>query len=222
MHAPARIAPSILAADFARLADEIAPIEPFVDWWHVDVMDGHFVPNLALGMPVIASLRAVTDLPLDCHMMTTNAGDYVGSLRDAGADQITVHIEAYPDPTDVAGRVHAAGLRFGLVMNPPTPVEAVLPYLGACDVALVMSVNPGFGGQGFLDGVLSKVERLRKWVDSSGSGTDIQIDGGIGPDTARLARDAGANVFVAGTAVFRAPDPVAAVHELRRAIGDNR
>jgi len=222
MRQVARIAPSILAADFARLGAEVATVEPYVDWLHVDVMDGHFVPNLSLGIPVIASLAKVTDLPLDCHMMTTNPHAYLGALRDAGAWQVTVHIEAYPDPTAVAARTREEGLCFGLVLNPPTPVEALVPYVELCDTVLVMSVNPGFGGQRFLDATLAKVEVLRKSIDSGGLTTDIEIDGGIGPATAKRARDAGADVFVAGTSIFGADDPVAAIAELRRAIDDRR
>ncbi len=216
---PPRIAPSILAADFAFLADEIRRIEEHVDLLHVDVMDGHFVPNLTLGMPVIASLRRVTDLPLDCHLMTLNPDSYLEPLKEAGADIATVHIEVFPDPTEVAAIARDVGLEFGLVVNPPTPFEAIEPFIELADMVVVMSVHPGFGGQTFIEAVLPKLERIRNFVDSAGLSTDIEIDGGIDPGTIRPARDAGADVFVAGTSVFRAPDPVLAVRELRTAIG---
>jgi ribulose-phosphate 3-epimerase len=210
-----RIAPSILAADFARLGEEVARVAPVVDLLHIDVMDGHFVPNLSLGIPVIKSLRAVTDLPFDCHLMITNPDAYLEPLRDAGADLVTIHAEVFPDPVDIAAQARDLGIGFGLVINPPTPAEAILPYLELADMAVVMSVHPGFGGQRFIPAVLAKVESLRKTVDSQGLATEIEIDGGIDPSTIRSAWDAGADVFVAGSAVFRAPDPVAAVAEMR-------
>lgn len=214
----ARIAPSILAADFARLGEEIRRVEPFIDLLHIDVMDGHFVPNVSLGFPVIASIRSVTDLPFDCHMMTTNPDAYLELLRAAGGDLVTVHLEVFPDPVAVARQARAAGLRFGLVLNPPTPYEAVEPYIELCDMVVIMSVHAGFGGQSFMVETMSKVERVRKYVDSAGLSTDIEVDGGIDPQTVGVARAAGADVFVAGTSVFRAPDPIAAVAELRSAI----
>ena len=216
---PARIAPSLLAADFARLADEVARIEPHVDLLHVDVMDGHFVPNLSFGMPVIESLRAATALYFDCHLMVTNPVSLFRPLKAAGADLVTVHIEVQPDPTAAAEAAREAGLEFGLVIDPPTPFGAVAPFVELCDLLLVMSVHPGFGGQAFIPEVLPKVEAARKWVDSHGLDADIEIDGGITPATAGPARRAGADVLVAGTAIFRSPDPVAAVEELRAAIG---
>lgn len=213
---PARIAPSILAADFSRLGEEVAAVAPYVDMLHIDVMDGHFVPNISLGMPVIRSMRPVTDLLFDCHLMITNPDVYLEPLRAAGADLVTVHIEAHPDPTGVARHARELGLRFGLVINPPTPFSAVEPYVELCDMVVVMSVHPGFGGQGFIEAVLPKIEAARKFVDLRALPTDIQVDGGIGPDTISGARSAGADVFVAGSAVFGASDPVAAVAELRR------
>ena len=186
---------------------------------HVDVMDGHFVPNISLGFPVIKALRSVTELPFDCHFMTTNAGDYLEPLVEAGGNLITIHIEAYPDPRPVARQAEELGLEFGLVVSPDTPVSTIEPYLEMCDMVLVMSVYPGFGGQSFIPGVLGKVERLANVVDSAGLRADIEIDGGIGPETAAQAREAGANVFVAGTAIFRAADPVAAIREIRDATG---
>lgn len=213
-----KLAPSILAADFAHLADDVARIADHVDFLHVDVMDGHFVPNLTFGMPVISALRATTDLYFDCHLMVTNPISLFEPLAAAGASLVTVHIEVHPDPTRAATEARAAGLDFGLVMNPSTPFEGVAPYAHLCDLLLVMSVEPGFGGQAFIPEVLPKVEAARKFVDDAGIRADIEIDGGITPDNARRARDAGANAFVAGTAIFGSDDPVAAIGLLRSAI----
>lgn len=216
---PARIAPSILAADFAHLGDDVSRVADSIDFLHVDVMDGHFVPNISLGMPVIESLRAVTDLKFDCHLMTLNPDAYLEDLKAAGADLATVHVEVFPDPTGVAAIARDVGLEFGLAINPPTPFEAIEPFIEIADMIVVMAVHPGFGGQGFIDAVLPKIERVRKFIDSAGLSTDIEVDGGIDANTIGSAREAGADVFVAGTSVFRAPDPVAAVQRLRTAIG---
>jgi ribulose-phosphate 3-epimerase len=213
-----KVAPSILAADFAHLADDVGRIASHVDLLHVDVMDGHFVPNLSFGMPVISALRAHTDLDFDCHLMVTNPVALFSPLKEAGATLVTVHIEVHPDPRPAAAAARSAGLGFGLVLNPATPFGAVAPFVELCDLLLVMSVVPGFGGQAFLPEVLPKVEAARKLVDSAGLRADIEIDGGITPETARQAREAGANVFVAGTAIFGSPDPVAAIQSLRRAV----
>lgn len=215
MRSPARIAPSILAADFAHLAQEIKLIEDHVDLLHVDVMDGHFVPNISLGPPVISSLRGATNLYLDCHLMITDPLAYLEPLCEAGANGVTVHIEAVPDPSAVAREAGVLGLDFGLVINPPTPVAAVEPYLEIVSMVVVMSVHPGLGGQAFLTSALGKIAALRELIDSHALATDIQVDGGIDLRTAASARAAGADVFVAGTAVFRAPDPVRAVREIR-------
>ncbi len=192
-----------------------------MDLLHVDVMDGHFVPNLTFGMPVIESLRATTDLYFDCHLMVSNPISLFEPLKSAGANLVTVHIEVHPDPTKAAAAASEAGLDFGLVLSPATPFEAVVPYVELCDLLLVMSVNPGFGGQAFIPEVLPKVEAARKFVDSEGLRADIEIDGGINPDNAPLARAAGADVIVAGTAIFGDPDPAAAAERLRAAaVGD--
>ncbi len=213
-----QIAPSLLAADFAHLADDVARVADHVDFLHVDVMDGHFVPNLSFGMPVISALRATTSLDFDCHLMVTNPISLFEPLRAAGATGVTVHLEVHPDPTRAAAAARAAGLRFGLTINPATPFAAAAPFLDLCDLLLVMSVEPGFGGQAFMPEVLPKIEAARKLVDSEGLRADIEIDGGITPETARLARDAGANLFVAGTAIFAASDPIAAIDRLRAAV----
>lgn len=213
-----RIAPSLLAADFSRLGTEVASIEGAADSLHLDVMDGHFVPNLTFGMPVISDLRALTDMHFDCHLMTTNPEVYIEDLAEAGANLLTMHIEAVPDPEPAAQRTREAGLDFGLVINPVTPFAAVAPFLELVDLLLVMSVEPGFGGQPFMDEVLPKVSEAREWVESHGLVADIQIDGGIDVDTAPRARAAGANVFVAGTSVFGKADRKEAVARLRAAI----
>jgi len=213
-----KIAPSLLAADFARLGEEVASIEDAADLLHLDVMDGHFVPNLTFGMPVISALRSLSRLVFDCHLMTTNPDAYIPELAEAGGDLITVHIEAVSDPTSVASRARNHGLDFGLVISPPTPWSAIEPFADLCDLILIMSVHPGFGGQSFIPEVLEKVSLARKWVDSQGVETDIQIDGGITTETAPRARDAGANVFVAGTAVFGQANPREAINELRQVL----
>lgn len=216
-----KIAPSLLAADFSTLGRAVASVENSVDWLHLDVMDGHFVPNISFGIPVIASLRARSSLKFDCHLMTTNPDVYLDELKEAGADQVTMHIEAVPDPTVALARARQAGLEVGLVVNPGTPVRAIEPFLALIDVAVVMSVEPGFGGQAFDPGVLDKVSRLREIVEKDGLATDIEIDGGITAENVGLAARAGANVFVAGTAIFGADDPALAASELRRAIESN-
>ena len=213
-----KIAPSLLAADFSRLAEEVATVETSADLLHLDVMDGHFVPNLSFGIPVIAALRPHTRLRFDCHLMTTNPAEFLPQLAEAGADLVTMHIEAVPDPSEAHRVANDLGLGFGVVVSPPTPWEALEPFVEICEMVLVMSVHPGFGGQSFIPEVLGKVESLRKMVDSQGLATDIQIDGGISIATARSARDAGANVFVAGTAVFGQQDRRQAIEELRHVI----
>jgi ribulose-phosphate 3-epimerase len=212
-----KIAPSLLAADFTRLAEDVRRVAPVIDWLHLDVMDGHFVPNISFGIPVIEALRSITDVFFDCHIMTTNPDAYLTELAKAGINQATVHIEAVPDPTRAMERARDNGLAFGVVLNPGTPFAAVAPYVEISDVVVIMSVEPGHGGQTFLPEVLPKVEDAREWVESRGLTADIQVDGGITPENAGQVISAGATVLVAGTAVFRADDPPAAVDALRRA-----
>ena len=180
-------------------------------------MDGHFVPNISFGIPVIRSIRPATDLYFDCHIMTTNPEAFLPELAEAGVNQVTVHIEAVPDPTPAMKRAADVGLDFGLVISPGTPFGAVEPYMESCSTVLVMSVEPGYGGQEFIPGVLPKIEAAREWVENRDLKADIEVDGGITAENAGRAISAGANVLVAGTAVFRAEDPLAAVETLRRA-----
>jgi ribulose-phosphate 3-epimerase len=204
-----QLAPSILAADFARLGHDVERVHDVADLLHVDVMDGHFVPNLTIGPPVVKALRAHTDLFLDCHLMVDNPGVLLGDFARAGANRCIVHIEL-GDPRPLFDDLRGHGLGVGLVLNPPTPVDAVLPYLAEVDLLLVMSVNPGWGGQAFIPEVLDKVAVARREIDERGFACQIEIDGGINVDTAPAAAAAGADILVAGSAVFGAPDPAAA------------
>jgi ribulose-phosphate 3-epimerase len=211
-----KIAPSILSADFARLADEVALVEPAADMIHVDVMDGHFVPNLTIGPPVVASLRKHTSCYLDCHLMVDDPASLLEPLAEAGADGVTIHVEL-GDPTQLLGRMRALGLQAGLVLNPPTPLDSVLPYLDRLDLLLVMSVTPGRGGQAFMPEVLPKLAEARHIVDATGLHVALQIDGGINPETAPRAVEAGADILVAGSAIFATDDPIAAAVRIRAA-----
>ena len=211
-----KIAPSILAADFARLADHIGSVGPEADLLHVDCMDGHYVPNLSIGPPVVAALRTATDLYLDCHLMIDNPGDLLDAFVAAGADGITVHVEV-GDTDALLGRIRDAGCKVGLTLEPATPYEAVAPYLDRLDTLLVMSVRTGFGGQSFIPDVLDKVRIARREIAERGLATEIEIDGGINIETAPLAAAAGVDILVAGTAVFGQSDPQAAAAAIRAA-----
>ena len=214
-----QIAPSILAADFARLADEAAAVAGApgrgADWLHVDVMDAHFVPNLTLGLPVVASLHKATDVPLDCHLMIDDPDRWAVGYAEAGAYNVTVHVEAAADPVALARNLRAAGARAGLSVKPDTPLEPHLETLRHYDTLLVMSVEPGFGGQQFLPGVLDKVRAARRHVDTGHLTLLIEIDGGINDDTIEQAAEAGVDCFVAGSAVYGAAEPARAVQALR-------
>ena len=216
--APLKIAPSILSADFARMGDAVARLAGYgADWVHFDVMDGHFVPNLTFGPMMCAAVRPLTHLPLDVHLMVERPGDYVEPFHAAGADCITFHVEADAHVHRTLQSIRARGMRAGVVLNPATPVCMAEPVLPMCDLVLLMSVNPGFGGQAFIPEVLDKIRALRALIDARGLPTEIEVDGGINPDTARLCAAAGATVLVAGSSVFRADDPAAMIAALRGA-----
>ncbi|GAC48325.1 ribulose-5-phosphate 3-epimerase [Gordonia aichiensis NBRC 108223] len=213
------IAPSILSADFANLAAESAavahPGDTRADWLHVDVMDAHFVPNLTLGLPVVESLLKATDIPLDCHLMIDDPKRWAPPYAEAGAYNVTFHAEATDDPVDVARDIRAAGGKAGLAIKPNTPLEPYLEILRDIDTLLVMSVEPGFGGQKFIAEVLEKVRIVRTIIDSSDLRLLVEIDGGINADTIEQAAEAGVDCFVAGSAVYGAEDPGKAVAALR-------
>jgi len=213
-----RIAPSILAADFSRIADELKSVEAGgADWIHVDVMDGHFVPNITIGPPVVDAIRGATSLPLDVHLMIEEPERYVSEFAKAGAATIGVHVEACPHLHRTLAQIRDAGVRASVTLNPGTPAQAVEPVLGDTDQVLVMTVNPGFGGQKFIASMLDKIATLRRWIDERGLEVDLEVDGGIGLKTIGGAAAAGADVFVAGTAVFGASDYAEAISALRGA-----
>ncbi|MFG1926160.1 ribulose-phosphate 3-epimerase [Cryptosporangium sp. NPDC048952] len=214
------VAPSILSADFARLAEAAAsvagrPGTPGADWLHVDVMDNHFVPNLTLGLPVVKSIKATTDIPLDCHLMIDDPARWAPGYAEAGAHNVTFHAEAADDPAAVGRDLRKAGAKAGLALKPGTPLEPYLEILRNFDTLLVMTVEPGFGGQEFMAEVLPKVTEARKRVETGHLELRIEVDGGINADTIHAAAEAGADTFVAGSAVYNADDPARAVAALR-------
>jgi len=214
---PIRIAPSILSADFATLGADIQSVDRAgADWIHVDVMDGHFVPNLTIGPEVIRAIRKATALPFDVHLMIEKPELSLAQYAEAGADRIGVHVETCPHLHRTIQQIHGLGKKACVVLNPSTPASAVEPVLGDVDQVLVMSVNPGFGGQKFIHGVLPKVRQLRQWIDERGLDVELEIDGGVNRETIAAAARAGVNVFVAGNAVFREADYAVAIRELRK------
>ncbi len=214
------IAPSILSADFARLGEEITQVVAAgADLIHVDVMDGHFVPNLTIGPLVVAAARRVTRAPLDVHLMIAQPDRYLEAFAEAGADWITVHVETCPHLHRTVAAIKQLGKRAGVVLNPATPIASLDCILEDLDLVMLMSVNPGFGGQGFIPGAVAKTRQLREMIDRRGLRVDIEIDGGIGPATIGAVAAAGANVFVAGSAVFGAYDYAGIIAELKRLAG---
>jgi ribulose-phosphate 3-epimerase len=209
-----QISPSMLASDFANLASEAARVAN-ADWLHVDVMDNHFVPNLTLGLPVVEALAKATGTPLDCHLMIEDPDRWAPGYVEAGASSVTFHVEAATAPVRLARELRAAGARAGMGLRPATPVEPYEDLLPELDMLLVMTVEPGFGGQSFLDICLPKIRRARQLIDKHGLEMWLQVDGGISEDTIERCADAGADVFVAGSAVFRADDPGAMIERLR-------
>jgi ribulose-phosphate 3-epimerase len=211
-----KIAPSILSADFARLGEEIAAVEKAgADYIHIDVMDGHFVPNITIGPLIVEAIRPVTKLPLDVHLMIENPDQYIEAFAKAGADYITVHVEACRHLHRTIHHIKSFGIKAGVVLNPATPVNTLQHILKDIDMVLLMSVNPGFGGQKFIPEVLPKIKKVKEMADSIGKEIEIEIDGGVNSETAKLCVEAGANVLVAGSAIYDQEDYAAAISLIR-------
>lgn len=215
-----KIAPSILSADFSRLAEEIRAVEAAgADMIHVDVMDGHFVPNLTVGPPIVGAIRKVTRLPLDVHLMITNADQYIGAFVDAGSDYLTVHVEACPHLHRTLQSIKERGIKAGVTLNPATSLSLIEPVLDYVDLVLIMSVNPGFGGQSFIPQVIDKIAGARRAIDGSKRPIELEVDGGIKVDNIKDISNAGADVFVAGSAVFHSKNYKETLESMRRQIG---
>ena len=213
-----KIAPSILSADFSRLGDEIKAVEDAgADWIHVDVMDGHFVPNITIGPPVVESIRKVTDLPLDVHLMIENADGYIKSFSEAGADILTVHAEACPHLNRTLQLIREHKVKAGVVLNPATPLSSLEEVLHELDMVLLMTVNPGFGGQSFIPSMLDKISNLSDIISNYEGEIELQVDGGVKPDNAGDIKESGASILVAGSAIFNSNDYAEAIDTLRNA-----
>lgn len=212
-----KLAPSILSCDFTRLGEELQAIAS-ADWAHIDVMDGQFVPNISFGMPILAAARRVSPLYMDVHLMIEQPERYLKAFADAGADGLTVQVESTQHIHRAIQMIKELGKRAGVTLNPGTPLEAIRPVLADVDVVLVMSVNPGFGGQKFIPGSLERIKTVRRWLDEIGSAADLEVDGGVTPDNARAVAEAGANVLVAGSAVYGKGGAEAGIRRLREAL----
>ena len=210
------IAPSILAADFGYLMRDIKAIEKNADCLHIDVMDGHYVNNISFGIPVIQSIRKYTDMKFFTHLMITNPGQYIKVFAESGSDNITFHVECSEDPDALIEEIKSMGKSAGIAVHPDTPIEDVFPFIGKVDIILVMTVYPGFGGQGYLDISDERLRKLRKAIDDQNADTVIAVDGGVTEDNIKQIYDAGARLFVAGSSVFHAEDPEKAIDELKR------
>lgn len=210
-----KIAPSILSADFSKLADEIRKVEQYVDMLHIDVMDGHFVPNITFGPPVVRSIRVVTKLPFDVHLMVENPDNYIEQFIDAGANLLTVHAETAVHLNRTIDNIKKKGAKAAVALNPSTPLTALDHVLPDIDMVLIMTVNPGFGGQHFIKGMLPKIRKLKEIISKEKLDVDIEVDGGINGDTARQAVAAGADIVVAGSYIYESSDPAAAISSLR-------
>ncbi|SEK83926.1 ribulose-phosphate 3-epimerase [Carnobacterium iners] len=214
-----KISPSILSADFANLERDIRLVEEGgADYIHVDVMDGHFVPNLTFGANIVSAIRPITKLPLDCHLMIENPENFIEDFAKAGADIITVHVESTPHIHRAIQLIKNQGVKAGVVINPGTAVESIMPILSEVDMVLVMTVNPGFGGQSFIKETVSKIASLYRLKKDKGYHFEIEVDGGISPETAKICKDAGANVFVAGSYIYGAKNPVERLMTLKDAV----
>lgn len=211
-----KIAPSILSADFSKLGEEIKDVERGgADYIHVDVMDGHFVPNITIGPLIVEAIRPITNLPLDVHLMIENPDQYIEAFAKAGADYITVHVEACRHLHRTIQNIKSHGIKAGVVLNPATPVQSIEHVMDDVDMVLLMSVNPGFGGQTFIPSVLPKIRQVKKMAEAKGLSIEIEIDGGVNEDTAKQCIDAGATVLVAGSAVYNQPDRKTAIERLK-------